>query len=174
MSENNATLSIDHKEIVLPASNGEVDILPLEPIDQETMLAIAYLDCGDIREAAREVGYTESTIRSGYIKNKLNNPVFHQKIRDAAVACDFQHLSLVYQLESKALERANEETEKDNAIDNVSKLKHIAAQKKKITGILRDDIQAPGQVTINANVINQFWSNAIPEAITVEPEGDET
>ena len=111
----------------------QTDITPAET-DRETIFALALFENPDVREAGIAAGYSETTLSSGYLYQKLKTPKFQAKLKEVAIAKDFQHLSKAYQLEDKALAAALEQAidNPDSAIKNVGKLKHTIKQKKQI------------------------------------------
>ena len=141
------------------------------PRDQETELIKAFLSCHDVREAGKIAGYSDSTINSGYLYQKFQKPDFQEKLKQYAIACDYQDLSFIYGIERNALRYAYEQSlaVPKSALESVSKLRHITTQKKKVTSILRDDTaHEVSQTTININTINAFWAGVLdePEQIT--------
>lgn len=147
----NDKLNNDNKDITDVVPQNEIDT----PIDKNKQFIEAYLDCLDVREAGRRLGYAESTINSGYLYQKFNKPEFQEKLKSAYIARDYQDLALIYSLERKGLiETAQQAKDKpESIITNLSKLKHITKQKKQTTGVLMYDreLDKPSYTSVMIN-----------------------
>ena len=151
----------DSKQITDVVPQNEIDT----PIDRDTQLIEAYLDCLDVREAGRRLGYAESTINSGYLYQKFKKPEFQEKLKSAYIARDYQDLALIYSLERLGLQEiAQQAKDKPKSIvGNLANLKHITKQKKQISGILSQDAPKPQSVvTFNIKEIRMLHDSINP------------
>ena len=144
------------------------DVVPQNELDtqkdRDLQFIEAYLDCLDVREAGRRLGYAETTINSGYLYQKFKKHEFQEKLKHAYIARDYQDLALIYSLERLGLQEiAQEAKDKPNSIvRNLANLKHITKQKKQISGILQDTPK-PQEPTFNLTEIRCFVQQFMPD-----------
>jgi len=119
--------------------------LPVEIDDKETKFALALFDSKTAIEAGRKAGYSDVTLKSGYIYKKLRDPKFQEKLKSVAIANDWQDVSKAYQIQAAAIDAAQEiQTTKDvtpqDKIQAARAVKDIIKEKKQSTGILNEQV----------------------------------
>jgi len=160
----------DLKQITDVVPKNELDT----PKDRDSQFIDEYLSCLDVREAGRRLGYAETTINSGYLYQKFKKPEFQEKLKRAAIARDYQDLALIYSLERLGLQEiANQAKDRPKSIiGNLSTLKHIAKQKKQISGILGQE-SPPLKATVSIQEIRQIYNmSSTPISIKHAVEGE--
>jgi len=120
------------------------DNLPIKHDDQETRFAIALFESKTASEAGKKAGYSESTLKSGYIYKKLRDPKFISKLKSIAIANDWKDVSTAYQIEHNAIQAAHDLQESsENHKDKIAAahmVRHIIKEKKQTTGLLQGDV----------------------------------
>ena len=121
----------------------EIDDLPTAETREDKLIRNLYI-CKTVYEAAILAGYSENTAKST-IYTKLKNERFKNKIRDYAISNDLLSLPKIAYIENQILNHLME-----NPLDT-PKYSQTLKQKKKVAGILGEDVpQAPQVINIKS------------------------